>query len=400
MRKTSPVVTTGHANPRSPTSGNTFDAFMTLAQNATTSTIGPLAPVGGILAANGTTIGLEQNTIVFSADTFAAGTSSGSSSSYSANPINMTFAPPPDMAWNPDVQPLAGGTPPASYNWTTSVSDNAVSQLQFLLFLDSLFLDFLVKGTINMTTGSWKNLYPPTIVESMQIMTAQTYVHRYASSDSLKHYGKPYPAQCHYSYPVEGIKDWSATALIILGIETASIIDIITRAAVTDPWMIPVLSSALGSKARMSGLINMIEGNSAAPAARESTMPPELAYSYLMHNYVVPNSCTNALPYNILPALRIEAANSDSTGRVTKVNVNDVHSNQLYMAWWGAWGTLTYTPLVNGVASVPDNLYGYVWGCVTQYNTATSVDGLVLAAMTSPDMIWVGGPQNSPDSTI
>ena len=295
---------------------------------------------------------------------------------------------------------MAGGAPPASYNWTNSISDEATDLLQYLLFLDNLFLDFLVRGTLNLTTGNWVNLYPPTIVNSMQSMTVQTYVHRYAASDSLKHYSKSYPAQCQYSYPVNNVDDWSATALILLGIETASIIDIITRVAVTDTWMIPVLSSALGSKARMSGLVTMMKGNAAAPAVRESTLPPELAYSYLVNHYVVPNSCSDALPYKVLPSLTLTAHNTDSTERVTSVTINTVQGSPMYVAWWGAWGTLTYTSLNNGVADVPSNLYGYVWACVTHVNTTTTLDGLVGTALTAPDMLWVGGPQNTKGSVI
>jgi hypothetical protein len=299
--------------------------------------------------------------------------------------------------WNPNAAPIAGGSPPASYNWSTTITDNGASLLQYLLFLDNLLLDFLVEGTWNLTAGRWSNLYPPTIVNSMNTMTVQAYVHRYASSDSLKHYAKSLPARCQYSYPIQNVDDWSATALIILGLETASIIDILSQVAVSDAWMVPVLSSALGSKARMSGLVNMMHNIAAAPAVRESTMAPQLAYSYLMDHYVVPNSCSNALPYAILPALKMTAKTTDPNGRVAEVNVNVAsgvnNQGQLYIAWWGSWATMEYTAINNGAASIPSDLYGYVWGCVTNSTSATNMNTLASTALTAPEMIWVSGPQ-------
>ena len=333
-------------------------------------------------------IGLESGTIVFNADAFGAGASN-----------TATNVPSPDSPWNPNAGPVAGGAPPASYNWSSTITDDGASLLQYLLFLDNLLMDFLVEGISNLTAGSWSNLYPPTIASSITTMGAQAYVHRYASSESLNHYNKSLPAQCEYSYPIQSIDDWSATALVILGLETASIIDIIAQVAVSDPWMVPVLSSALGSKARMSGLMNMMHNKSAAPAVRESTIAPQLAYSYIMNNYVVPNSCSNALPYAVLPQLNMTSHATASTGRLTNVNVGVPSSvdsqGQLYLAWWGSWGILEYTAINNGGASVPSDLYGYVWVCATNSTTATNMNGLASIAVTAPDMIWVSGPQTS-----
>jgi hypothetical protein len=372
---------------------------LALAQKASASTIGSLAPVGGTLEANGTQIGLESGTIVFNADAFAAGVSNSSETN-----ATIGHVPPPDSPWNPNAGPEAGGAPPANYTWSPTVTDNGVSLLQFLLFLDNLLLDFLVEGTLNLTSGSWAHQYPPSIVNSMNTMTVQTYVHRYASSDSLKHYSKSFPAQCKYSYPITSVDDWSAIAVVILGLETASIIDIITQVAVSDPWMVPVLSSALGSKARMSGLVNLMHNHAAAPSVRESVIAPQLAYSYLMNHYVVPNSCSNALPYAVLPQLKMTTQSTDSTGRLVNVNANvpsNVNSQgQLYLAWWGAWGTLEYTPINNGGASVPSDLYGYAWACVTNSTTATNMNALTGTAVTAPDMIWVSGPQKSQTSVM
>lgn len=382
------------ANRYSPATGNTFDAFLALAEKASASTIGPVAPVGGTLEANGTVIGLLKGTVVFDADTFATGSNSSETNA------TISSVPPPDAPWNSNTSPEAGGSPPSSYNWSTSSSTEAIELLQFLLFLDNLFLDFLVEGTLNITEGGWFELYPPTIVNSINTMTVQTYVHRYASSDSLKHYSKPFPAQCRYTYPIETIHDWLSTAIIIVGIETASIIDIITRVASTDPWMIPVLSSALGSKARMSGLLNMMQSNSPAPSVRESTMAPELAYSYLMNHYVQGDSCSDALSYKVLPVMTMAVQGTDSNGRANKVTVNTSVQGTLYVAWWGAWGTLEYTQINNGVASVPTDLYGYVWACVTSSTSATTMDTLATSAMTSPYQIWVGGPQTSKASVF
>lgn len=367
---------------------------MALAQKASLSTIGPLAPVGGILEANGTVIGLETG-IVFNADAF------------SENPTetNATISkvPPPTAPYNSSVGAAAGGGPPPSYNWTTSISDVAAEALGFLLFVDNLFLDLLVEGTVNLTSGSWSNLYPPTIVDSINVMTVQTYVHRFTSSDSLQHYQKPLPAQCSYSFPIQSVTDWSAIALTVLELSIGSIIDTLAAVAVTDPWLIPVLSSSLGSKSRMAGLVNMMHNNSPSPAVRETVIAPQLAYSYLMNSYVVSGTCKDDLPYKLLPSWTVTSQEKDSSGKLTSIGISlpsGVSTGTLYVAWWGAWGNIEYTPIQNGASTVPSGLYGYVWAVITMANTANNMDTLSAISVTAPEMLWVVGPSNTRQSLM
>ncbi|KAH8819811.1 Cupredoxin [Xylogone sp. PMI_703] len=376
-----------------PATGNTFDAFVALAQKASLSSIPPDAPLVGDLKANGTEI-IEVLSIVFDADNFAAG-GDGLPPGIGAGNNSTTSVPPPSAPYNTSIGGSGGGGPPTNYSWGDSLSNEAVEALTFLIFIDNLLLDLLAKGSSSFS-GNWANLYPQTIVDSMNIMTSQSYVHRYTSAQSLSHYKKAIPDMCTYDFPIQTIDEWAGIVLIVLNIAIAAIIEIEVIVAASDPWLIPILSSALGAKARTAALVNMMHSNAPAPAVREAVIAPNLAYSYLWDNYVVPGSCKATMPYTVLPKWTITKQTKDASNRVIGItpsfpsSINT--SGSIFIAWWGPYGAIEYTPFSNGQATVPADLYGYVWATVTNTTSASTMSQLADTALTAPNMVWVTGP--------
>lgn len=374
---------------RSPTSGNTLDAFIALAAKASDSTIPPNAPLGGVLTVNGTVL------------TSLGGAVLGSGTSSSSPPVSTAISnvPPPGSSIPADVANMAGGAPPSSYNWAPSISDNAINLLQLINFLDNALLEVLVNGHNNLTTGGWSNLYPNSITNMIGSMTAQAMVHRSTATDSLKHYSKQVIGLCDYSFPISNVDDFVLISLTLILLEIGLLLEVIGAAAATDPWMVGPLSSTMGSKARMSGMVNMMQNHIPAATPREVMMPATLVYSYVMNHYVVPGSCPDKLGYNTLSSFSMTKGQTNSNNKVTSVIVNyDFSQNKnLYVAWLGPWGNVEYTPVVvdssnkQGTANVPDGLSGHVWGVLTSGNSGTVAD-VTGMAVAGPEMLWVSQP--------
>ncbi|RFU25894.1 hypothetical protein B7463_g10448, partial [Scytalidium lignicola] len=306
-----------------------------------------------------------------------------------------TSVPPPSAPYNSSIGVSGGGAPPANYHWGASLTEEAEEALTFLVFVDNILLDLLFYGSKNLTSGAWSNVYPQTITDSINTASAQAYVHRYTATDSLQHYQKPVPPQCKYSYPIQKVDDWVEVLVILLKLTIGTIIDIQTTLASTDPWLVPLLSSSLGTKARTGGLMNMMQNNAPAPAARESTMSPNLAYSYLWNNYVVPASCKDDMPYTVLPELAITKVTKNAANRAIGISVtlpSSIKADNVYFAWWSGYGKIEYTHFANGQTTIPADLYGYAWVTATNTTTATTMDDLAKSALSAPSMVWVSGP--------
>ena len=167
----------------------------------------------------------------------------------------------------------------------------------------------------------------------------------------------------------------------------------------SDTWLLGPLASTLGSKARMAGMVNMMQNHIPAAAPREVMMPADLAYSYVMNHYVVPNSCPDAIPFAIIPLLKVTSMPVSGTDRLSTVNVSYDPTNKgsLSMAWLGPWGGVEYTPVIasstagRGTASVPTDLSGHVFGVLTNA-TGYSAANLALIAVAGPELVWVTQP--------
>jgi hypothetical protein len=291
---------------------------------------------------------------------------------------------------------MAGGSQPSNYNWGSSISANATNFLTLILFLDNVLLEALVNGNNNLTTGGWSNVYPQSITDTISSMTAQALVHRSTSTESLSHYNKPMVGLCSYNFPISSVDDFVVVALTLILLEIGLLLDAMANLVLSDPWLISPLASTLGSKARMAGMVNMMQDHIVAAAPREAWIPADLVYSYAYNHYVVPNSCpmngaTGGLPgYTALPSLTLSNPPVSGTGRVTAVTVSYPSSitGTLFIAWLGPWGSVEYTPVVNGNSSVPSDLSGHVWGVLTNASGG-SVQDLMNVAVAGPDMVWV-----------
>ena len=293
---------------------------------------------------------------------------------------------------------MAGGYQPSSYNWASSISDNATDLLQLINFLDNVLLEALVNGYNNLTSGGWSNIYPGSITSTIGSMTAQALVHRSTSTDSLTHYSKQIIGMCSYNFPISDVDDFVHVALTLILLEIGLILDVISIVVLSDTWMLGPLASTLGSKARMAGMVNMMQNHIVAAAPREVMLPADLVYSYVINHYVVPNSCPNAVPFSPIPPLTITNPPVTGTQRVTSVNISYDSSikGTLSMAWLGPWGNVEYTPVTSttagqGTASVPTDLSGHVWGVLTNA-TGYSASNLAMIAVAGPEVVWVTQP--------
>jgi len=307
--------------------------------------------------------------------------------------------PAPDATLTPEMQNMAGGPQPAAYGWAPAVSDNATHLLQLINWVDNALIDLLVNGHRDVTEGKWKGKYPPTIQNVVGSMGAQSIVHRYTSTDSLTHYKKPVVKPCKYKFPQNNIEEFVKNSLTIVLLEIGLLLDTIGLVVSTDIWLVAPLASTIGSKARMAGLINMMQNHIPAAAPREVAMPADLVYSYIMNNYVEPNSCPDKLPFTTYPPLPVvRGPVENNILKSITVTFDDSKKAGLKMAFLGPWGKTYYEAVTpdpskpgSGTVNVPAGLSGHVWGVLVSGEVQNAHD-LHTVTVAGPEMIWVSEP--------
>jgi hypothetical protein len=190
------------------------------------------------------------------------------------------------------------------------------------------------------------------------------------------------------------------TVLVLLLLEIGTLLDITTLTAVSDPWLTPALSTNMGSKSRMTAVVNMMQNHLAATAPREVMIPAPLVYSYAMSKYVISGSCPDKLSFtNVYPPLPAVKVVDTASKRTTSINftidssIKDTSS--LFVSWLGPWGNLLFSPVKvdggKGSADVPADLYGHVWAVlVTKKDIKTQdLPGVTVAG---PEVVWVTQP--------
>jgi len=399
-----------------PTTGDkTLAEYIFGASKASDSSAPPTAPIGGVLQINGNEVKTGSTNVI---DTSGAGAPPAAGNNPPPPPVNnpptgtnpaspveppvmtaLPSPPAPDATLTPDTQNMAGGPQPAAYGWAPAVSDNATNLLQLINWVDNALVDLLVNGHRDITEGQWKGKYPPTIQNVVGSMGAQSIVHRHTSTDSLSHYKKPVVQPCKYKFPKSNIEEFVKTSLTIVLLEIGLLLDTIGLVVSTDIWMVGPLASTIGSKARMAGLINMMQNHIPAAAPREVAMPANLVYSYIMTNYVEANSCPDKLPFTTYPALPVVRGPVENK-RLKSVTVtyDDSKKAGLKMAYLGPWGKTYYeavTPDANkpgsGTVNVPADLSGHVWGVLVSGEVQNAND-LHTVTVAGPEMIWVSEP--------
>ncbi|OAQ91406.1 extracellular serine-rich protein [Purpureocillium lilacinum] len=362
------------------TGDKTFDAFKIIASKATPpSTIPPQAPIGGSLSVNGSVItSLNGNVLELTAW---------------KDYISQIPKPGDNDQW---MMGAAGGGAIANYNWgNKTLSDDATRRLQLLQYMDNALLVYLTTGVGKLTDGEWENVYPQTIVSIFESMGAQAYFHRSTASDILQNFNKTMPAVCQYNWSGSSVDDYVQAVLTLIMLEIGLLLDTVTTASSTDPWLAPCLASAIGAKSRMAGVIGLMQNHTAAPAPREVALSPNLVYSYLQKNYIHSCPSETALQWNTpLPQLVITGrVNDPATGRLTTIQVSlDESDKERYLAFLGPWGQVLYSPLSkDGTAEVPVDLYAYVWIVATHEKDMTLRD-LYSSSLAGPEMIWVSKP--------
>ncbi|KAI1381817.1 hypothetical protein F4677DRAFT_5185 [Hypoxylon crocopeplum] len=358
----------------------TFSAFKALAANAPPSTIPPDTPLVGTLKVNGTIIADVGGAVL---------------NTTGLDPSLISDVPPPGSNYSPYIGGMAGGDQPADYGWAPSITDEAVEFLQALEYISNTLIAFLFEGFILLSEGQWAGVYPLSITRTIGSLTAQALIHRKTYSDSLQHYSKPTVGLCEYKMDTEsaGVDAWLQDVQTILALSMGAKIDTMALAAQNDSWLIPALATELGSEARMSAVINMMQGHFAAAAPREALVPYQLAYSYIANKYVVDGSCGDgAKEYGkVFPALTVQEKTIEAvSGRLlaVKVEIPSGSSGDHWLAFIGPWGGVQYTAVAaDGTAPVPSSLSGHVWIVLTTQKDLKARD-IESAAVAGPEMIW------------
>ncbi len=196
--------------------------------------------------------------------------------------------PNPGDTMSPSDWNQAGGGALEADNWGPDISPNATDALYLLEFLDNILLEILYDGFESLNGGRWANAYPK---RHRRHHRCHGYSRPWCiapprptlSSD----YKKPVHGLCQYSIPNENIDLFLHATLSVLLLEIGVLIDISSQLAATEPWLVPVLTSQVGAKSRMTAVVNMMQGHLAAAAVREAVLPSSLAWSYAKSNYIV-----------------------------------------------------------------------------------------------------------------
>jgi hypothetical protein len=304
--------------------------------------------------------------------------------------------PPPGKPMTGYMKGMAGGAPPHKYKWGTHLTDEAFEFIQLLQFLDNALLELLWSGHRNLTVGAWNNMYPQPIVKTLGSMGAQALVHRHSNTDCMQHFKRSMVDPCRYSWPISNVDDFVETALVLLLLEIGVLLDAQATLSSSHPWLVPIIGSNLGSKSRMTAVINMMQNHMAATAPREVMLPPDLVYSYVANKYVVDGSCPTKMRWADKYAeieLDPNGKEVDPSGRTKAVKVkNDVGGYDAWMAWVGPWGDLDWTKIDGqGRAEVPGEMYGHVWAVVCD-GKGEDMSDLEKKVKAGPEMVWVTEP--------
>ncbi|CAJ2512441.1 Uu.00g054560.m01.CDS01 [Anthostomella pinea] len=355
----------------------TFQAFKDLAAKAPPSTITANTPLVGVLKVNGTLINDVGSAVL---------------NTTALDPSLIYEIPPPGSDYPPYIGGMAGGNQPGDYGWGANITDEAVEFLQILQLLANFKVAILLEGFTKLRYGEWAGAYPASITNTIGSLAAQALIHRRAYTDSLQHYSKDLMSVCQYTLPLDTVDDWLQALLTMMTLSMGANIDIISLAVTSDPWLVPALATALGSEARMTALINLMQNHVASTAPREALMPYQLAASFMINKYAGGGSCDAVKDQvKVFPALNItnKVAQPDG-GRLTQVTVEvpSESKGDHWLAWIGAWGGVEYTVVASdGTAPVPDSLSGHVWVVLTMAKDL-KVRDIETAAVAGPELVW------------
>lgn len=354
----------------------TLDAFKKLAANAGESKIQDKAPLGGNLFVNGTAVPQLQG-----------------------NVLNVTAWEDMDLddipetgKMDPYMKYQAGGDAIENYGWGKTIDEETVKLIQLLQWLDNILLAAFMRG-LGKLTRDWSGSYPEVIMHTLRSMTAQAYVHRMTSTDTLKHYKKDTMKACEYNFEMSSPKQFLDTVVTILLLEIALLTDIVATVAQKDAWLVPSLATSIGSKGRMSGVLNMMQGHMAAATPREASLTPGLVYSYAHTKWV--KSCPSGIKaWDDLPGLKVvdKKKKNGKNGRVDSIKLESEQGKDAkWAAFVGPWGKKHWVKMSNGEAKVPDGLYGHVWVVMTDEDDSTS-QNLYNVTAAGPEMLWISQP--------
>lgn len=214
-------------------------------------------------------------------------------------PLSNSFpkvANPSDTLTN--IELLAQGSLPNGGPPPTPASDSLTS-LSFIAFNELLEVAFFTQLLSNITTNvTGYAIDDPAICEEIvTILTAvqaQEELHALNANGAVtKFAGKPIEP-CEYVFPVTDFESAIALASTFTDVVLGTLQDVVTRfGGAGDVALIGGVASVIGQEGEQNGVYRLLGGKipSSLPFLTASTR--EFAFSALLQNFVVPNSCGN-----------------------------------------------------------------------------------------------------------
>ena len=392
---------------RSPTIGNTLEAYIANAEEATPpSLIPPEAPLGGLLTIDGDKV----NEGAFNGAVWPGISSPSASSSAATTGTPTTTAPPDGSNTIPPPGPdapayyteRAGGGKPVHWGWAANLSEDATAYLQLHARIEGVILHLLddVHAKLD-TDGPWAGTYPQAIVDTIGAWLAQSLVHRATTAECLEHYERPVLADCTYKLPTGSVDEFLAAFAKLNAMQIGVMVYLAGELAEYDPFMVPVMMSQVGAKSRAAAVVNMMQNHMAASAPREVSLPAALAWSFVTAGFL--ESCPDFLdgqtdkakPWPLLTV----SNKIEEGGRTVSVDVEytvgdmsavgDTH----FVVWLGQYGSLEFVEIEKDTKTVlvPAGLYGDVWVAVVN-SEGLDLQELAPHLVAGPEMIWVNEP--------
>ncbi|KAK1827346.1 hypothetical protein QBC39DRAFT_362145 [Podospora conica] len=303
----------------------------------------------------------------------------------------------------PTFDHKAGGGKPTNYGWADSISDAALQRLYTLSFIEQIIVKVLMSGYDKLARGgAWAGAYPVSIVDILGTMGAQRIIHGATTEECLQHYNKPILRECTLkpaatTGQVAGFLH-AVKSLNALGI--GALIDTTAAVAATDPWLVPLVATEIGSKARMAAVINLMQNHTAAPMPREVLVPADLAWSYVMTHFVA--SCPDVIaglpakPYPPIQEVVKEEAGGRTVSLTVKYDAAAGQGGQHYVAWMGSYGLGGFSPIHGGKVAVPEDMFGNVWIAVVSNpnvaivsNPNAPAGGIGKHMVAGPETVWI-----------
>ncbi|KAL7793879.1 hypothetical protein V8C37DRAFT_377703 [Trichoderma ceciliae] len=200
-----------------------------------------------------------------------------------------------------------------------TLANSTLQSLQAIAFNEEFEVAYFESVLVNVTTGvpgfeSWKNYGKPELEKVLKIIIAQEQLHTLNAVDALNKFKKLAPMPCKYHFPTTNIHDAIAVAEVFTSLVIGTLQDVSQAAAAAgDAGIVRGVASVIGQEGEQNGFYRTLLG--AVPSEKPflTTNVGPFAFSYVINNFVIPNSCpfdVTALEIPIFTQLNVGGASA------------------------------------------------------------------------------------------